>query len=76
MDVSFLVFLEAIKIPQKPIGEYKEGDYVFATYGNSRKQYGARISEISREYFGIFSPRSSRAYFGFPRANLALINVY
>ena len=61
-----IINLEAIKIPRKPIGEYKKGDYVFATYGNSKKQYRARISEIRREYFGIFSPRSSaRVYFGF-----------
>lgn len=43
-----LLNLENVKIPRKPVNEYKEGDYITANYG--KRPYRARISEISGKY--------------------------
>lgn len=43
-----LINLETVKEPRKPVLEYREGEFITATYG--KKPYKARISEISSKY--------------------------
>ncbi|XP_052678733.1 uncharacterized protein LOC128159627 [Crassostrea angulata] len=42
-----LINLETVKEPRKPVLEYREGEFITATYG--KKPYKARISEISTD---------------------------
>uniref|UniRef100_A0A8W8NWQ1 Uncharacterized protein n=1 Tax=Magallana gigas TaxID=29159 RepID=A0A8W8NWQ1_MAGGI len=42
-----LINLETVKEPRKPVLEYREGEFITATYG--KKPYKARISEISNK---------------------------
>ncbi|KAL5020826.1 hypothetical protein ScPMuIL_002085 [Solemya velum] len=56
-----LLNLENVKIPRKPVNEYKEGDYITANYG--KRPYRARISEISGDRTVLLNKKEKNGSF-------------